>query len=200
MIIFWLVLDQRKRKLESLEKEDDPETIIMRLSDKAAQFHVQRFKCALKSKVKKSPFFPARNSALVIHLWICDVLAEIALRCCCFKKKLCWKIHGFNWIWWEGTFSLIAYYLDRVLPHSNHISLLLRFLLLTEFLGFPEPINPLHESNFCNHFPLKKVLEKECCFRKSRKLISLPNIYSTVPDWCSLSHSFVYPTCLWLYI
>ncbi|KAK4794869.1 hypothetical protein SAY86_012863 [Trapa natans] len=55
-------IDQRKRKLESLEKEDDPETIIMRLSDKASQLHVQRFKCALKLKKLLSDAVVLRRS------------------------------------------------------------------------------------------------------------------------------------------
>ncbi|OWM78401.1 hypothetical protein CDL15_Pgr016125 [Punica granatum] len=43
-------VEQRRRKLESLEKEDDPDNIIMQLNDKAAQFHAQRLKCALEFK------------------------------------------------------------------------------------------------------------------------------------------------------
>lgn len=45
-------LDQRKKKLESMEQEDDLDTVVAKLVDQAANFNIQRFHCAIKIKVK----------------------------------------------------------------------------------------------------------------------------------------------------
>ena len=45
-------LDQRKKKLESMEREDDLDTVVAKLVDQAANFNIQRFHCAIEIKVK----------------------------------------------------------------------------------------------------------------------------------------------------
>ena len=47
-----VILDQRRRKLESLEKEDDLGTLMAKLIDHAANYNIQRFHCAMEVKVK----------------------------------------------------------------------------------------------------------------------------------------------------
>lgn len=45
-------LDQRKKKLESMEREDDLDTVVAKLVDQAANFNIQRFQCAIEIKVR----------------------------------------------------------------------------------------------------------------------------------------------------
>ena len=47
-----VILDQRRRKLESLDKEDDLDTLMAKLIDQAAKYNIQRFHCAMEVKVK----------------------------------------------------------------------------------------------------------------------------------------------------
>ena len=56
-----VILDQRRRKLKSLEKEDDLRTLMAKLIDQAANYNIQRFHCAVDVKVKSlsgSGFLP----------------------------------------------------------------------------------------------------------------------------------------------
>ena len=56
-----VILDQRRRKLESLDKEDDLDTLMAKLIDQAAKYNIQRFHCAMEVKVKSlsgSGFLP----------------------------------------------------------------------------------------------------------------------------------------------
>ena len=56
-----MILDQRRRKLKSLEKEDDLRTLMAKLIDQAANYNIQRFHCAMEVKVKSlsgSGFLP----------------------------------------------------------------------------------------------------------------------------------------------
>lgn len=46
------VLDQMKRKLEALEKEDDLDTTLAKLIDQAEEFNIQRFHCSMEFKVE----------------------------------------------------------------------------------------------------------------------------------------------------
>ena len=65
-----VILDQRKRKLESLEKEDDLRTLMAKLIDQAANYNIQRFHCAMDVKVKSlsgSGFCP-----LLVIMLCCD--------------------------------------------------------------------------------------------------------------------------------
>lgn len=47
-----VILDQKKRRLESIEKEDDPDTSMTKLVDEAENLNIQRFKYAIEIKVK----------------------------------------------------------------------------------------------------------------------------------------------------
>lgn len=47
-----VITDQRKRKLESIEKEDDINTALAKLVDQAADLNIQQFKYAIEIKVK----------------------------------------------------------------------------------------------------------------------------------------------------
>lgn len=47
-----MILAQRRRKLESLEKGDDLDTVMAKLIDQAAKCNIQRFHCAIELKVK----------------------------------------------------------------------------------------------------------------------------------------------------
>ena len=47
-----VILDQRRRKLESLGKEDDLDTVMAKLIDQVAKYNIQRFNCAMEVKVK----------------------------------------------------------------------------------------------------------------------------------------------------
>lgn len=44
-------LDQRKRKLESLQKEEDQDAVMANLIDESANLNGQRLQCAIKIKV-----------------------------------------------------------------------------------------------------------------------------------------------------
>lgn len=46
------MLDQKKAKLESIEKEDDLNTAMTKLIDQAAKSNSERFHCAMEFKVK----------------------------------------------------------------------------------------------------------------------------------------------------
>jgi hypothetical protein len=45
-------LDQRKRKLESLLREDDQDAVMEKLIDEAANLNTRRLQCAIDIKVK----------------------------------------------------------------------------------------------------------------------------------------------------
>lgn len=47
-----LILDQRRRRLESIEKEGDQDTVMAKLLDQAAGLNSQRVKYAIEIKVK----------------------------------------------------------------------------------------------------------------------------------------------------
>ena len=47
-----MIPGQRKRKLESMEKEDDLDTVMAKLIDQAAKFNIQRYQCVIEIKVK----------------------------------------------------------------------------------------------------------------------------------------------------
>ena len=47
-----MVLGQRKRKLESMENEDDLDTVMKKLIDEAAISNIQRCQCVIEIKVK----------------------------------------------------------------------------------------------------------------------------------------------------
>lgn len=47
-----LILDQRRRRLESIEKEGDQDTVMAKLVDQAASLNGQRVKYAIEIKVK----------------------------------------------------------------------------------------------------------------------------------------------------
>lgn len=47
-----LIIDQKKMKLEAMEKEDDLDTAMAKLIDQAEKCNIQRFNCAMELKVK----------------------------------------------------------------------------------------------------------------------------------------------------
>lgn len=47
-----LISEQKKKKLETLEKEDDLDTALKKLIDQAKEFNMQRFHCSMEFKVE----------------------------------------------------------------------------------------------------------------------------------------------------
>lgn len=62
-----VILAQRRRKLESMEKGDDLDTVMAKLIDQAAKCNIQRFHCAIELKVK------LLSGSSFLHLFRCFI-------------------------------------------------------------------------------------------------------------------------------
>lgn len=69
-----VIIDLRKRKLESIEKEGDFETVLAKLIDQAASLNMQRFKYAIEIKVKL-PLV----SGLLLFFWSDDYAVPVII-------------------------------------------------------------------------------------------------------------------------
>ncbi|KAF3948280.1 hypothetical protein CMV_025705 [Castanea mollissima] len=62
------LIDQRRRKLESLDKEDDLDTLMAKLIDEAAKYNIQRFHCAMEAKELLVEAVSFKQSFAEVHM------------------------------------------------------------------------------------------------------------------------------------
>lgn len=55
-VIIFIILDQRRMKLKSIEREDDPDAAIAKVIVQVKGFKVERFQSAVEIKVKQTVF------------------------------------------------------------------------------------------------------------------------------------------------
>ncbi|XP_048134577.1 structural maintenance of chromosomes protein 5 isoform X3 [Rhodamnia argentea] len=70
-------VDQRKKKLASLQEEDDLDTIVKKLADQAAGFNAERYKCALRVKELLGDAFSYKRSFADKHMASIEFDAKI---------------------------------------------------------------------------------------------------------------------------
>lgn len=102
-------LDQRKRKLESLLREDDQDAVMAKLIDEAANLNTRRLQCAIDIKVKlvlnQADVHMKSWSPPVFSLpWqnVLQHLTEFTRRGGCLQMEFCWKTYDLHWVWCEG--------------------------------------------------------------------------------------------------
>ncbi|KAI6675878.1 hypothetical protein NL676_036674, partial [Syzygium grande] len=70
-------VDQRKKKLASLQEEDDLDTIVNKLAEQAAGFNAERYKCALRVKELLAEAFSYKRSFADKHMASIEFDAKI---------------------------------------------------------------------------------------------------------------------------
>ncbi|KAK7835531.1 structural maintenance of chromosomes protein 5 [Quercus suber] len=71
------LIDQRRRKLESLDKEDDLDTLMAKLLDQAAKYNIQRFHCAMEVKELLVEAVSFKQSFAEVHMASIEFDAKI---------------------------------------------------------------------------------------------------------------------------
>ncbi|KAF3957734.1 hypothetical protein CMV_017286 [Castanea mollissima] len=71
------LIDQRRRKLESLDKEDDLDTLMAKLIDQAAKYNIQRFHCAMEVKELLVEAVSFKQSFAEVHMASIEFDAKI---------------------------------------------------------------------------------------------------------------------------
>ncbi|KAL0561835.1 hypothetical protein IC582_002280 [Cucumis melo] len=70
-------IDQRKKKLESMEREEDLDTVVAKLVDQVANFNIQRFRCAIEIKHLLLEAVSYRQSLTKNHMSSIEIEAKI---------------------------------------------------------------------------------------------------------------------------